>query len=30
MPAMVFEDGVMKEVPAASGAIRYRVPRSDR
>jgi saccharopine dehydrogenase (NAD+, L-lysine-forming) len=26
MPAMVFEDGVMKEVPAASGAIRYAFP----
>ena len=24
MPAMVFEDGTMKEVPAASGAIRFR------
>ena len=26
MPAMVFEDGIMKEVPAASGAIRYAFP----
>jgi saccharopine dehydrogenase-like NADP-dependent oxidoreductase len=25
-PAMVFEDGRMREVPAASGAIRYRFP----
>ena len=26
MPAMVFEDGTMREVPAASGAIRYAFP----
>jgi lysine 6-dehydrogenase len=26
MTAMVFEDGIMKEVPAASGAIRYAFP----
>ncbi len=26
LPAMIFEDGVMKEVPAASGAITHRFP----